>query len=300
MPVATRHLLAQGPVVAALVRTALARRGTARPTVPGPWLEAELAPRPPALVRDFIRHTGGDPAWYRGRLPPTLFPQWGLGPAARTLIGAPYPLKAGLNAGCRLEIKAPLPDDEPLVVRARLEAVDDDGRRAILTQRVVTGTRAVPDALVADLKVFVPLGEKGAPGQRREKRGKAPATVPADAKEIAFFGLGARAGLDFAKLTGDINPVHWLPAYARAAGFKGCILHGFATMARAVAAVERRVLAGDVGRLATIDVRFTGPLGLPARAGVYVGAGGALWVGDAPAGRAYLEGRFTLKETNHG
>jgi hypothetical protein len=65
-----------------------------------------------------------------------------------------------------------------------------------------------------------------------------------------------------------------------------------------VEAIDRALLAGDPTRLASIDVRFVRPLPLPARIGVYV-AGDAVWVGDAPGGGAYLEGRFALKESSH-
>jgi hypothetical protein len=296
--VRTRHLLAQGPVIAALARAAalaaLPRRSGAPAVAPGPWLEAELPPRPPGLVRDFIRHVGGDPSWYRGRLPPSLFPQWTFPLAARTLEGLPYPLGRALNAGCRLELHAALPDDEPLLVRARLESIDDDGRRALLTQRVVTGTRRVPDSLIADLRVYVPLATAKDKGARR-----APPTVPAGVRELAFFRLDAGAGRDFAKLTGDVNPIHWLPAYARASGFPRCILHGFSTLARAIEALDRSVFAGDAARLLTIDVRNSAPLVLPAQVGVYIDGAGGIWVGDAAAGRAYLEGRYEAKELPH-
>jgi hypothetical protein len=299
--VSSRHILSQAPVIASLLRTALAARGggahAATPVTPGPWIEAELPPRPEALVKDYIRHVGGEPSAYRGVVPAHFFPQWGFPLAARTLLGVPYPLARVLNAGCRLSSCAPLPAGEPLLVRARLESIDDDGRRAILTQTVITGTRGVPEAIRAEMRAFVPLGKPN--GEAKAK--KPPATVPSGVKEIAWLRLGASAGLDFAKLTGDFNPVHWIPAYARASGQKSVILHGFATMARAAEAVVRRVLAGDPARLATLDVRFTGPLVLPATVGVYVGGGGALYVGDAPSGRAFLEGRFEYdKEPNRG
>ena len=118
--------------------------------------------------------------------------------------------------------------------------------------------------------------------------------MPVDAREIAFFKLGADAGLDFAKLTGDFNPVHWVPRWARAFGFRNVILHGFGTLARAIEALNRGLLAGDVTALHEIDVRFTRPLVLPARVGVYV-SGDKVWVGDAPGGPAYLEGTFKLR-----
>jgi acyl dehydratase len=193
-----------------------------------------------------------------------------------------------MNAGCRIEQRAPLPAGEPLLVRARVEHVDDDGRRAIVTTRIVTGTAVAGEVVVADLHAFVPLRRQEGP-----RRDKARATVPASAREIAFLRIGEGAGLDFAKLTGDFNPIHWLAPYARAAGFRACILHGFSTLARAIEALDRARFAGDPARLATIDARFTRPLVLPARAGVYVTNDGGLWVGDAPGGGAYLEARFT-------
>src|SRR5205814_499237 len=179
---------------------------------------------------------------------------------------------------------------EPLVVSARLEDIDDDGRRAILHQRIATGTEAVTEAVVAHLYAVVPLAKKE-PGKEKPR-----AQVPEDARELGFWRLGPRAGLEFAFLTGDFNPVHWVRRYARAFGFRSTILHGFSTLARAIEGLNRALFAGDAGRLAAIDARFVRPLVLPARVGLYVADGGRVWVGDAPGGAAYLEGTFTLRE----
>lgn len=293
MPVPLRHVLSQGPVLAAFGRAALsglrskpgASSGT--PAAPGPWIEAELPPRPDALVRDYVRHVGGDPASYRGRLPAHLFPQWGSPLAARALAALPYPLTRVMNAGCRIEQRAALPSGERLVVRARIETIDQDERRALVTQRIVTGTRRDPDAVVADLVVYVPLGPRDDDRSGARER----ASVPGSAHELAFLRIGTSAGLDFAKLTGDFNPIHWLAPYARAAAFRACILHGFATLARAIEALNRARFAGDTSRLVVVDARFTRPLVLPARVGVYV-EGKSFWVGDAPGGAAVLAGHF--------
>jgi hypothetical protein len=295
MTVPIRHVLSQGPMIVALGRVAVA--GVRKPlpngahAVPGPWLQARIAAPPGALVRDYIRHVGGDPAWYRGRLPSHFFAYWGLPLAARALTGLSYPVPRIINAGCRIESRAPLAAGEPLDVRARIEAIDDDGKRALITQRIITGTAAAPDAVIADVRALIPLASRTG-----RTNGKPPAQehfVPRDiAREIAFMRIGKDAGLDFAKLTGDFNPVHWLAPYARAAGFRGCILHGFSTLARAIEALHRSRFAGDPSRLAVVDARFTKPLLLPASVGVYVSSDGRLWVGDAPQGRIYLEGQF--------
>jgi hypothetical protein len=265
--------------------------GASGAAVPGPWFEAVLPARPEALIRDYVRHVGGDPAWYRGIVPAHLFPQWGFPLAAEALSKLHYPLARVMNAGCRIEQHAALPAGKPLIVRARIESIDDDGRRAIVTQRVVTGTGDVPDAVIADLRAYLPLATK-----RDGAEKKARPTVPAPAREIAYLRIARDAGLDFAKLTGDFNPIHWVPAYARAAGFRGTILHGFATLARAVEALNRSRFAGDPRRLATVDVRFSRPLPLPAKVGVYIDDAHGLWVGDAPGGGAYLEGQYSTRD----
>ncbi|UQA59466.1 MaoC/PaaZ C-terminal domain-containing protein [Polyangium aurulentum] len=294
MAVPTKHVLSQLPALCTLGGAALSailpRRSGTAPKTPGPWIDAELSPRPAGLVRDYIRHVGGDPAWYRGRMPAHFFSQWGFPLAARALSGLPYPLARVVNAGCRIEQHAPLPVGEPLFARARLQSIDEDERRALVTTRVETGTRDVPFSVIAEMRVFIPLPSRGE--GKKSGGNKAKPTVPADAREIAFMRLSKDAGLDFAKLTGDFNPIHWIRPYARASGFRSTILHGFATLARAIEALNRARFAGDPARLRIVDARFTRPLVLPGRAGVYVDDAGGIWVGDAPAGGAYLEGHY--------
>jgi hypothetical protein len=301
MSVPIKYVRHQGPVLRGMGEAMLAalkqRAGLGRaaaPSLPGPVHTITVPPRPASLVQAYVRHVGGDPASWRGRLPAHLFPQWAFPLTGKLMQGLTYPMLAAMNGGCKLIQNAPLPADRPLIVSGQLVSVDDDGRRAILDQKMVTGTREVPEALVAHLYVFIPLGkkEKSANGKSKDKP-----RVPADARELAFFKLGPDAGLDFAKLTGDFNPVHWVPAWARAFGFKSTILHGFGTLARAFEGLVRARFAGSVDALKEIDVRFTRPLVLPARVGLYV-RDERLWVGDAPGGPAYLEGTFKARTTN--
>lgn len=306
MGVSARFVLEQGPTwagvrVAGLTlikqKLGLAPIPTGSPDLPGPLIHVSYPPRDKALVRTYVRHVGGDAAAYRRRVPAHLFPQWGFGLIGYCLNGTPYPLLRGLNGGCKLVQHSPLPDDEPLQVTAQLLSVDDDGRRAVLTVEIVTSTASAPRAVVAHMIVFVPLEHPRASSgvERGSRPKKEKPRVPPDAREVAFYRIGADAGLDFAKLTGDFNPVHWIPAYARTFfGFPSTILHGFGTMARAIEGLNRGLFAGDVDALRSIEVRFTRPLVLPAKVGVYV-RGGELWVGTAPGGPAFLTGRFDAR-----
>jgi hypothetical protein len=113
-------------------------------------------------------------------------------------------------------------------------------------------------------------------------------------KELARWNLGTHVGLEFAKLTGDFNPIHWIPPAARANGFRNVINHGFSTMARAIEGLNRSLFSGDVSRLEAIDVKFTKPLVLPAKVGLYIDDD-RVFVGDAPGGPAYLVGTYSVR-----
>jgi acyl dehydratase len=304
MSVSTKHVLQQVPVIASLAHTAamairqrIGQMPTEPPATPTPPFEATLKPRSRDLVRDYVRHVGGDPSAYRKILPAHMFPQWGFPLAARSLENLPYPLVKVLNGGCRLQIDEQLPQGEPLLVRAWLEGIDDDGRRAVLHQRVVTGTAATPDAVTADLYAVVPLASPGKNAGSARPNGapkKEKPRVPVGAEELARWKIRADAGLDFAKLTGDFNPVHWIRPYAKAFGFRSTILHGFSTMARAIEGLNRNLFAGSIHAVRVFDCKFTRPLILPARVGLYV-HDHSVWVGDAPGGPAYLQGTFEPK-----
>lgn len=302
MSISLKYVWQQGSTLAALgeasVTTAIqAVRGAPKGqvTTPGPEVHAVFPPRDPALVRDYIRHVGGSPSAYKKALPAHLFPQWAFGLASKTLRGIPYPLSAVMNGGCRLEVHHPLPNNEPIHVSARLESIDDNGSRAVLHQRIVTGTPSVPEALVAHMYPIIPLRKKGKSSGKPKKKKERP-RVPENAREIAFWRIRPDAGLDFAKLTGDFNPIHWVPSYARMFGFRNTILHGFSTMARSMEGLHQNLFAGSA-MIREWDVRFTRPLVLPARVGLYVVHPNEVYVGDAPGGPAYLTGTFSTELT---
>lgn len=301
MSVSNLHILSQGPVIAGLLKVGVAAitqrpaPGGTPPETPGPDHTATVGPRSPRLLADAVRWSGGNPRAWKGVVPPYLFPQWGFPLMGQTLTGIPYPLAKVLNQGCHFEVRAPLPAGEPLQLSARLEAVEASPHKARIHQRLVTGTPSVPEALVADVYSVVPLGRRPGGGRRRARP-----SVPESARLLARVRLGADAGLDFARLTGDFNPVHWVGPYARAAGFRSCILHGFATLAIAVERTIQTRWSGDVSRLAAVDVRFVRPLVLPATVGVFLASTddplvSRVAVGVAPGGPAFMLGTVTAR-----
>jgi acyl dehydratase len=264
--------------------------GTASAALP---IEIERTAEAPSseLIAAYVKHLGGDAKAYKGKVPPHLFPHWVMPVATDGLANVPYPLTKILNAGCRLQVNAPIPLGERLIVRAALVSIEDDGRRALITLRVFTGPSAAPQALEVEIRAIVPLGGRG--GDKARDSGEKP-RVPLGAREIQRSRLPADAGLSFAKLTGDFNPIHWVAPAARAAGFRNVILHGYGTFARTFEALNRGLFSGDATRLKVLDARFTRPLVLPHDVGFYVN-GDEAYVGDAPGGPLYMSGRFETR-----
>lgn len=300
MSVSPLHLLSQGPVVTSILRAGYKALTRPRsdvtpppPTAPGPELTEIVQPRPAGLVRDYVHHVGGDPSAYRGLVPFHLFPQWTFPIMSRVLEDLPYDLTKVLNAGCAVWVREQLPAGRPLKLSARLERADVNERRALLTVRLLTGPEETPDALKVELTVIVKLSR---PDRSKSGPKKAPPTVPPGSREVGRFRVHQRSGLEFALLTGDFNPIHWIAPAARAFGHPGPILHGFATMARCVEALNKTLWAGDLRTLSHLDVRFGRPLSLPGRVGVYVDGSGGVYAGDAPGAPAYLTGSYAETE----
>jgi acyl dehydratase len=300
MALPTKHIRSQGPVLAMLGHTALeaVRRAVTGKTpagpgeLPGPVIHKTLPPRPRDLIRDYVRFCGGDPSSYKHTVPPHLWPQWGFPLAGKAIEAVPYPLHKVLNGGCRVEVNGVIANDEPLEVDARLISIDENERRAVLESEVVTGTAANPRAIVASMYAIVPLGgpKRSSDGKKKERE-----RVPLDAEELARWRIPQDAGLAFAMLTGDFNPVHWIPPYARAFGFRNTILHGFASMAKAWEGLVRARYGGSPSAIRVLDVKFTKPLTLPAKVGLYLQPSDEpqrdqFWLAAAPGASPYLSG----------
>lgn len=272
-----RRLLPKGPV----------------PPMPGPDLEAIVPPRPARLIDDLIAWSGGDRAAWGDQLPFYLHPQWGFPLAVATLRGLPFPMSRALNVGCSATQHAPIARDAPLKLCARLDAIDQTDRRALLHQKLWTGPVHSPRSLEVDYQVLVPLPKpRGASRSERPERPR----VPEDATEVARWSNEARAGLEFALLTGDFNPIHWIGPAARLAGFKSQILHGFGSAARTAEALIRHSCDGAPERLEQLSMRFTHPLALPSDAALFLGDEGSFTVGLEPGGTAFFAGSYRVRD----
>lgn len=268
---------------------------------PGRVIEREVMGPSASLQRDFIRYCGGDPSHYRGVIPSHLVSQWSLPAMLEVAEQLPYPPLKVINTGVHVEFLAPLPIVDRLRLRTALTSVEETERAALLTIRVATLLPSGAEAVRTDLhlRVRTTNAAKGSrPGGRGQERKAPPSTVegaiPAGVRELGRHRLRRDAGLEFSRLTGDYNPIHWSVRYARSTGLPGAILQGFASFALIYEALTRSLLSGEAARIAALDVRFTRPLTLPCSVGIF-SRGAELYLGEAIGAPAYAEGTVALR-----
>ncbi|MES2919697.1 MAG: MaoC family dehydratase [Pseudomonadota bacterium] len=170
-------------------------------------------------------------------------------------------------------------------MRGRLVEASDDGARARIHSTLTVGTAETPVAMTIDAYAAVVLGKR--------KDAAAPARAAVDFQTIDRWEAGGDEGRKFFFLTGDFNPIHTWPAFAKRTSFRGCIMHGYGGFAQIFEAICN---AG--WSIADIDVKFVKPLPLPSpevliQVAARPDAGGrhALRMTDA-AGNLYQVGSF--------
>ncbi len=286
-----RHITEQRAglgALASLLGTTVARnvgqrlgKDEARPPLLGTSVRRRVSLPHASLQRDFVRFCGGDPARYAGFTPPHLFSQWVLPVALGFAQQLPYAPLAVVNLGSDLKIHNPLPPSGRVDVQCTLTELDVNDERAKITLGLATLFKNEA-YLTSDLHLLVRLSTTAGTGSKRER-----VLVAADARELSRHRLRREAGLEFAQLTGDFNPIHWSAAYAQMVGFRNSILHGFGSMSLAFESLVTARLCGDWKAVRRVNARFLAPLTLPHDVGVFWG-NDTLAVGDAPRGPAYM------------
>jgi acyl dehydratase len=168
-----------------------------------------------------------------------------------------------------LEIHRPIPTSATVEHRPRVASVYDKVKAALITIEVESGeveSGEVESGEVESGEVDSPLftnrftifarGEGGfgghadPPAPGNEPPDRAPDAV-AESPTMSHQALLYR-------LSGDKNPLHADPDFAKLGGFDTPILHGLCTYGIACKAVVDTLLDGDVAAVARYRVRFTG------------------------------------------
>ena len=202
----------------------------------------------------------------------------------RCIRGRGLRLAKLLNGGCTIQQFMPIPANEQLCLETWFKGIEDGSSYDLIS--IGSKTKRMDGRLLLETEVRFILPK---PISKDKKRSARQVVRPDDRARVATLKALANDGFTFACLTGDINPIHWVPPIAKLSGFTGCIQHGFGTLAKSY---EYLLKAGKLRRescLLKVDFKRTVPL--PSTASLFVDNSTlSVWVDGMQ--RPSLEGHF--------
>lgn len=167
--------------------------------------------------------------------------------------GIDIDLAAVLHGGQSVRVHRPIPVKGGAVQTSKVAAVYDKGKAAVLVLRTEAADDEGP-LWTSDAQIFV-RGEGGFGGERGPSGRSDPPT--GEPGHVVERPIRPDQALLY-RLSGDWNPLHADPEFARKAGFDRPILHGLCTYGMTLKAVTDTVLGGDVTRIRSCRTRFAG------------------------------------------
>ncbi len=153
-----------------------------------------------------------------------------------------------------IEIHKPIPTSAEVVNRPRIAGIYDKGKAALIIMEVVTSEKGGDDLFTNRFSIFA-RGEGGFGGDSGPKAGnEAPEREPDSVVESRTVPNQAL----LYRLSGDKNPLHADPEFAKLGGFDVPILHGLCSYGIVCKAVVDNLLDGDVAKVARYQARFAG------------------------------------------
>ncbi len=178
----------------------------------------------------------------------------------RTLEGADLNWVMIVHGEQRLTLHKPLPPAAEITATGRVTDVFDKGAdkgALILTETEITDAATGEKLCTLGSTIFA-RGDGGFGGPQGS--GPEPHQVPERAPDMTCE-LATRADQALLyRLSGDRNPLHADPEFAKAAGFPRPILHGLCTYGTACKAVLQTVCDYDHTRITGFDARFSAPV----------------------------------------
>ena len=149
----------------------------------------------------------------------------------------------------------PLPVEAKLKTSAHIPEIYDKGKAALVIMESTANDAADNQPLFTNRFSLFIRGEGGFGGDSGPKVGNV-------APERAPDGLALRKTLPqqalIYRLSGDKNPLHADPEFAKLGGFDTPIIHGLCSYGIACKAIVDEVLGGDVAQVARYQARFAG------------------------------------------
>ncbi len=157
-----------------------------------------------------------------------------------------------------LQIHQPIPPEATITNKSKIAEIWDKGKAALVVLEAKT-LDASGDPLFTNRFSLFLRGEGGFGGESGPKAGNKPPDREPDGV-IESTTLPQQALIY--RLSGDKNPLHADPEFAKMGGFDTPIIHGLCSYGVVCKAVVDEVLGGDVTKVARYSVRFAG-VGFP-------------------------------------
>ncbi|MGW2930426.1 MaoC/PaaZ C-terminal domain-containing protein [Streptomyces sp. NPDC001156] len=170
-----------------------------------------------------------------------------------SMPGVEVDLARVLHGGQTLTVHRPIPVEGRAKTTSRIAALYDKGKAAVLVLRTEAADADGP-LWTSDSQIFL-RGEGGFGGDRGPSARLDPPTGEPD--KVAQRPVREDQALLY-RLSGDWNPLHADPEFAKVAGFERPILHGLCTYGITLKAVADILLGGDVTRVRAYTTRFAG------------------------------------------
>jgi acyl dehydratase len=191
-------------------------------------------------------------------------------PSMAIILGYPGPWHAHADTGITrshvvhgeqgFRIASPLPVEGEVAGKTRVTGVVDKGKdKGALVMTENTVRDAATGAIVCTLSSTTFCRADGGFGGP-EGPVKRPHPIPdGPAQQTCDLPVLPQAALIY-RLSGDYNPLHADPAYAKKAGFKMPILHGRCTFSIAGHAILKTLCGYDPARFVAMEGRFSSPV----------------------------------------
>jgi acyl dehydratase len=151
-------------------------------------------------------------------------------------------------------IQKTIPSSGQLTTAGKVTGVYDKGKGALVTIETTTKDAGGDVVFTNTSGIFI-RGAGGFGGERGPEAGNA-APDRAPDKSVEMPTLDIQAAIY--RLSGDRNPLHIDPAFAKMAGFDRPILHGLCTFGHVGRAVLSEYCGNDPARFVSMTVRFSG------------------------------------------
>jgi acyl dehydratase len=159
-----------------------------------------------------------------------------------------------LHGEQRIKLHKPIPTKGKLTTAGKVTGVYDKGKGALLVVEAETKDEQGEVLFANAAGVFV-RGAGGFGGERGPEAGNKPPDRAPD-KSVEMQTLPIQAMIY--RLSGDRNPLHIDPAFAKMAGYDTPILHGLCTYGHVGRAVLSEYCDNDPARMTGLEVRFSG------------------------------------------